>query len=139
MFEELLPAVYTTLQAMVYPRQFEELGTDWNWDGKTTTKANGYLFQLESSSFIICFKILLKILSYLREITLKLQMEAINAAYAYKQVSSVVTTLMDMRNKLQEGFKKLFASATKLGQDLHGEKFELCKPRAVGCQAQKQP
>lgn len=109
-FEELLPAVHTTLQAMVYPRQFEELGIDWNWDSETTTKANGYLFQLESSSFLICFKILLKVLCYLREITIKLQMEAIDVAYAYKQVCVVVTTLKDMRSKSTDGFKTLFAS-----------------------------
>ena len=87
-FEELLPAVHTTLQAVVYPTNIEELRNDWKWDGEIITKANGYLYQLEASSFFICFKILLKIVSYLREITLKLQMETIDAAYAYKQVRS---------------------------------------------------
>ena len=47
-FEELLPAVHTTLQAMVYPTNFEELRNDWKWDGETITKANGYLYQLEA-------------------------------------------------------------------------------------------
>ena len=83
-FEELLPAVHTTLQAMVHPRQYAELGTDWDWDGETITKANGFLYQLESSSFLVCFEILLKILFYLREITIKLQIQAIDVAYAYK-------------------------------------------------------
>ena len=137
-FEELLPAVRTTLEAMVYPRNFQELlGNNWNWDGETVTKANGFLFQLESSSFLIAFKILLKIFSYLREITLKLQMEAIDAAYAYKQVHSVVSTLKDMRNESTEGFKKIFADTTKLGKDLHGVQFELQKPRVVGRQAHR--
>lgn len=77
----------------MYPRTFQELGNNWNWVGKTVTKANGFL----SSSFLICVKILLKILAYLREITLKLQMETIDAAYAYKQVHSVVSTLKYMR------------------------------------------
>ena len=31
-FLELLPATYTTLLAMVSPADFEQLGTDWNWD-----------------------------------------------------------------------------------------------------------
>ena len=57
---ELLPAVHTALQAMSYPCQFTELGTDWSRDGETLTKANGFLYQLEPSSFVVCFKILLE-------------------------------------------------------------------------------
>ena len=70
-FLELLPTVHTTLQAMSCLNQFEELGTDWSWDGETLTKANGFLHQVESSSFLICLKILLEVLSYLRSLTLK--------------------------------------------------------------------
>ena len=62
---ELLPAVHTALQAMSSPSQFKELGTDWSWDGETLTKANGFFYQLGSSSFLVCFKILLEVLSYL--------------------------------------------------------------------------
>lgn len=32
------------------------MGTDWHWDGETVVKATD---QLESSSFLICFQILL--------------------------------------------------------------------------------
>ena len=88
-FLELLPAIYTTLQAMVHPNQYEELGTNWSWDGETITKANGFLYQLQSASFLICFKILLQVLYFLRELTLKLQMQAIDVVYAYKQVHSL--------------------------------------------------
>ena len=59
-FLELLPAVLMTLQAMASPATFEDLGTDWNWDSETVMKANGYIHQLESSSFLICFQILLE-------------------------------------------------------------------------------
>ena len=52
-FLELLPAVHTCLQAMINPNQHEELGTQWSWDGETITKAIGFLYQLESSSFLI--------------------------------------------------------------------------------------
>ena len=136
-FEDLLAAVRTTLQVMVYPTNFEELRNDWKWDGKTISKANGYLDHLEASSFFICFKILLKILSYLREITLKLQMETIDSSYAYKQVRSVVFTLKDMKKESTECFKRVLTNTTKLGKDLHGEQFELQKPRVVGHQAHK--
>ena len=69
---------------------FEELGTDWSWDGETLTKANGFLHQLESSSLLICFKILLEVLSYLRSLTLGLQEEALDVMHAYEQVNSVI-------------------------------------------------
>ena len=59
-FLELIPAVHMTLQAMTSLDQFSNLG-DWNWDGETVTKANGYLYQLESSSFLVSFVILLEI------------------------------------------------------------------------------
>ena len=101
------------------------------------TKANGFLYQLESSSFLVCFKILLKILSYLREITIKLQMQAIDVAYAYKQVSSIVSTLENMRKESTAEFRKIFVSVTKLGQALHGEHFQLQKPRIAGRQTHR--
>ena len=34
-FLELLPAVHTALQAISYPSQFKDLGTDWSWDRET--------------------------------------------------------------------------------------------------------
>ena len=104
-FLELLPAVHMTLQAMICPSQFENLG-DWNWDGETLTKANGFLYQCESSSFLICFKILLEVLAYLRGLTLKLQMPALDVMYAYREVRSVVSTLKSMREGSEREFRK---------------------------------
>ena len=71
-FLELMPAVYMTLQAMVNPNEFQNLVTNWNWDGETITKATWSVYQMESSSFLVCFKILLEILSQLRGLTLQL-------------------------------------------------------------------
>ena len=56
-FEELLPAVHKALKAMVCPNEYPELGADWAWDGDTITKAYGFLYQLESPTFLISFKI----------------------------------------------------------------------------------
>ena len=128
-FLELLPAVHTALEAISCPSQFKELGTDWSWDGETLTKANGFLYQLESSSFLVCFKILLEVLSYLRSLTLKLQMEALDVIYAYRQVDSVISALRSMREGSDREFKRIFAEITTLGKQLHGEKFELEQPR----------
>ena len=116
---------------MVIPRQYEDFGTDWNWDGETITKANGFLFQLQSSSFLICFKILLEIFQNLRSLTIKLQMQAIDVVYAYKEVQSVISTLKGMRERSSSEFKNIFSEAQKLGKDLHGQDFELSRPRIV--------
>ena len=102
----------------LFPRQYEDFGTDWNWDGETITKANGFLFQLQSSSFLICFKILHEIFQNLRSLTIKLQMQAIDVVYAYKDVQSVISTLKGMRERSSSEFKNIFSEAQKLGKDL---------------------
>ena len=111
-FLELLPAVHA---AIVHPAVHQELGTDWGWDGDSITKANGFLFQLQSSSFLIAFKVLLRILYVLRELTVKLQMQAIDVTYAYQQVTLVISTLKQMREDSESQFHSLFAETIKLG------------------------
>ena len=86
---ELLPAIHTTLQAMVCPASYENFGTQWNWNEDTVMQATKFVHQLESSSFLICFQTLLDCLTHLRGLTVKLQMQAIEVLYAYKQVNSV--------------------------------------------------
>ncbi len=128
-FLELLPAVHKTFQAIVCPSSSEDLGTDWNWDGESITKANGFLYQLESSTFLITFKILLEILSCLRPLTMKLQMQTLDIIYAHGQVKSITSILEKMREQSEREFKRMFTDAGKLGKDLHGEEFVLTKPR----------
>ena len=128
-FLELLPAIHLTLQAMTCPNQYESLGTDWNWDGETVTKANGFLYQFQSSTFLVCFKILFEILSCLQGLTVKLQMQAIDVLYAYTEASSIISVLQNMRENSEKEFKLIFDSTLKLGRDLHGNDFELCQPR----------
>jgi len=114
----------------------QELGTDWNWDGESITKANGFLFQLQSPFFLIAFKIL-RILYILRELTMKLQMQAIDVTYAYQQVTSVVSTLKKIREDSSSQFHSLFTETTQLGQQLQGDHFELSTPRIVGQQVHR--
>ena len=136
-FLELLPAVHAVLDAIVHPAVHQELGTDWGWDGDSITKANGFLYQLQSSSFLIAFKVLVRILYVLRELTVKLQMQAIDVTYAYQQVTSVISTLKQMREDSESQFHSLFTETIKLGQQLHGEHFELSTPRIVGRQVHR--
>ena len=136
-FMELLPAIHTTLQAMVSPANFPEFGNDWNWDGETVMKATGFIHQLESASFLICFQILLECLSRLRGLTVKLQMQAIDVVYAYKQVRALVSLFNGMRERADEAFGKIFKDTTTLAKQLHGEDFELKKPRLTSRQAHR--
>lgn len=133
-FEELLPAVHTALKAMVNSSAYSEFGSNWAWDGDTTTKAYGFLYQLESSTFLVCFQILLKILYYLREITVKLQMQAVDVLCAYDQISFVVTSLQKMREDSETEFEKIYDNTMKMGKMLHGGQFEIEKPRTTGRQ-----
>ena len=127
-FTELLPAVRVVLQAMTCPAQFPELGLSWNWDSDTVTKANGFLYQIESSSFLICLKILLEVFSYIRVLTLMLQMEALDVSYAYSQVDLVVSTIQEMRKKSDVEFQRILAETMALGREVHGEEFEIKLP-----------
>ncbi|KAI6652513.1 Zinc finger MYM-type protein 1-like [Oopsacas minuta] len=113
-FLDLLPVLHTCLQAMVDRNSHTELGTDCSWDGETITKANGFLFQLQSSTFLISFQILMQFFLILRELTIKLQMKAIDMVYAYKLVKRVVSTLESMRSRSTTEFQKPFTEATKL-------------------------
>ena len=122
-----------TLQAIIYPTEFQNLGTDWNWDGETITKATGYVYQVESSSFLVCFKILIEILSQLRGLTLKLQMQAADIINAYGEVGNIIELLVRMREESEQVFKTIF-SETMLGKELYGTDFELKKPRISGRQ-----
>ena len=136
-FLQLLPAVNTCLEAMVYPRLHTDLGLNWSWDGETVTKANGFLYQLQSSSFLVSFYILLQILQVLKELTLKLQQLAADVVHAYKMVTSVVSTLSKMRKESQREFHKVYLDTTALGRKLHGDDFEIRTPRVTSRMAHR--
>ena len=122
---------------MVHPASHPELGTDWSWDGETITKASGFHTQLQSSTFLYAIQTLLQVLQALRELTVKLQMQAIDVVCVYKLVKSVVSALKALRMDSTSEFKKQFTEATKLGKQLHGDDFILSKPRLTGCQAHR--
>lgn len=134
MFLELLPALHVCLEAMVHPELHPELGTHWNWDGEVITKANGFLFQLQSPLFLVSFQILLQVFQILRELTIKLQSRAIDVVSAYKLVKSVISTLISMRSSSTAEFKKQFVEAGRIAKLLHGDQFELTTPRLSGRQ-----
>lgn len=133
-FLELLPALHLCLEAIVHPETHPELGTDWTWDGETVTKANGFLFQLQSSLFLVAFQILLQVFQILQGLTIKLQSRAVDVVSAYKLVSHVVSNLKAIRNRSVVEFKKQFAEVGRTGRLLHGDHFKLTTPRLSGRQ-----
>ena len=79
------------------------------------------------------FKIL-RILYVVRELTIRLQMQAVDVTYVNQQVTSVISILKKMREDSSSHFHTLFTETTHLGQQLHGDQFELSTPRTVGRQ-----
>lgn len=94
----------------------------------------GFCIRYSPLPLLVSFKILTQVLHILRELTIKLQMQVNDVVYVYKLVCSVVSTLQGMREDSVGEFKKIFAETTKLGQQLHGDHFELSRPRIVGRQ-----
>ena len=133
-FLELFPDNHLCLKAMVHPHLHQHLGTDWCWDGETITKANGFLFQLQSSLFLVSFQILVQVFHILKELTIKLQLKAIDVVSAYKLVNNVVSRFKSMRANSVIEFKKQFEEAARIGKQLHGDQFELTTPRLSGRQ-----
>ena len=62
-------------------------------------------------------------------------MKAVDVVYAYKIVKGVVSTLKSIRRRSTTEFTKQFSEASKLGQLLHGNEFQLTTPRLCGLQA----
>ena len=103
-FLYLLPPLHASLQAMVHPTLHCDLGTDWSWDGETITRANSFLFQLQSSTFLVAFCMLVQVFQVLKELTVKLQSIAIDVVQAYAMVESIVSILKDMRRESESEF-----------------------------------
>lgn len=124
-FLDLLPALHKCLQAMVNKSAHPDLGIDWSWDGEMITKANGFLFQLESSAFLVSFQILIQFFQILRVVTVYLWRKAADVVCAYEMIKGVVATLNSIRTNSVVEFKKQCSEATKLGKCLHGDEFEI--------------
>ena len=54
-------------------------------------------------------------MTLLKELTLKLQMQAMDIIYAYSAVTSVVSTFKALRLQSELEFKKILTAATKMG------------------------
>ena len=87
-------------------------------------QATGFIHQLESPSFLISFQIRLECLTHLRGFTVKLQVQALDALFAYKQVSSVHSSLVSMRERSDTTFSRIFKDTTALAKHLQCGDYE---------------
>ena len=112
---------------MVIPRQYEDFGTDWNWDGETITRPMAFSSSC-SHPRSLYYASRYEIFENLRSLTIKLQMQAIDVVYAYKEVQSVISTLKGMRERSSSEFKNIFSEAQKLGKISMGRTLSLADP-----------
>ena len=119
---------------MVDPSLCQDLRTDWEWNSDTVVKANGFLSQFRSSTFVIAFNIVLEVFACLRGLTVKWQGKAADVAFAYKEVGETVKRFEKMRENSEEEFSSIFEETTNLGKELYGEMFQLTKLRSAGRQ-----
>ena len=89
------------LQAMVCSSAREEFG-GWNWDSETTSRAQGFLHSITSSSFLVASSIVMYILSQLRVVTVKLQGRCTDIMNAYYLVSDVTLQFCLPRSDIEE-------------------------------------
>ena len=118
-----LPPLHASSQAMVRPTLHCDLGTDWSWDGNHY----GFFFSFNpylSSSLLHACPIVSRVL---KELIVKLQAIAIDVqAYGHGWVRCVN---IGHEESQKSEFHKQFIEAAALGKKLHGDDFELLKPR----------
>lgn len=134
-FLEFLPATHMCLQAISIPIctvSWVQIGVGM---GKQSPRPM-VICQLQSSSFLVSFQILVQVLHILRELTVKLQMKAVDIVQAYKMVEKVVSTFKSiLRHKSATEYRKQFVEATRIGKRLHRDDFET--PRLSGHQVHR--
>ena len=91
---------------------------------------------MQSSTFLVSLQILIQFLQILREVIIKLQMNAVYVVYANKMVEGVVSILKSMRRSTTK-FTKQLSEASKLGRLLHGNEFQLTISRLTDRQAHR--
>ena len=65
---------------------------------------------------------------------MKLQMEAADVMYAYKEVQEIMKSLKHMRTDSSNEFNKIYMHALRIGKSLHGDSFSFTQPRVAGRQ-----
>ena len=129
-FFSLFPSLIMVLQAMVCSSAHGQFG-EWNWDSETTSRAQGFLHSITSSSFLVASSIVMDILSQLRVVTVKLQGRCTDIMNAYSLVSDVTLQFCLLRSNIEEEFALMFRDIEQRADDVG---VEISVPRIVGRQ-----
>lgn len=116
-FCELYTHVTKVLEAMSHGQLFAADYGDWSWDSETRNLANGFLHRITSFDFIVAFITTMKILAFVKPISIKLQKRSNDVIKAYGMVDEVLKELKDVRNS-DATFSEWYAECEKLGTDV---------------------
>ena len=100
---------------------------EWSWDLESITKANGFLHNITSFQFLVAASIAMRLLSFLRGVTIKVQKRSIDILSSYEQVQTVQTEWESFKENCDEEFEEI----SKLAQKLD---ISIAVPRTVGRQ-----
>lgn len=111
MFFDLFPAVVKTLDVIS-----ENSAGDWNTE--SSRKAGSLLHSITMFQFLISFVIANRCLGYVKGLTVSLQKKANDICLAYKEITSVVTALTDLRENIDDK-QEWYGVAESLGQKVN--------------------
>ncbi len=88
------------------------------WDAQAKTEANGFLHQLQSSTFIMAFQVTSFLLGYTKAISQSLQGRSMDVVEAYSQITLVKDQLQAVRKKAKTAFKVILTKQIKWRRSL---------------------
>ena len=125
-FFELYPFVIQVMEDICHCNSSE-----WSWDSESITKANGFLHNITSFQFLVAASIAMRLLSFLRSVTVRLQKRSIDIVNAYGQVHAIQNEMESFNANCDLEFHTWFVEISKLAQELN---ITVAVPRIIGRQ-----
>ena len=125
-FFEMYPFVIQVMEEISH-----NTSSEWSWDSESITKANGFLHNITSFQFLVSASIAMRLLSFLRGVTVKLQKRSIDILSGYEQVYSIQKELESFKLNCDQEFHFWFVEISKLALELN---ITVAVPRIVGRQ-----
>ena len=124
-FLDLFPAVVKTLDVI-------SQGSAGGWNTESSRLAENLMNSITMFRFIISFIVAKQCLGYVKGLTVSLQKKAKDICLAYREVTSVVTALTELRQNIDVKHKEWFDVAVGLGQTVNASEPQL--PRRCNIQ-----
>jgi len=132
-FFALLPSILRALEGMsnerLFANQFVE--TAWNWGTDSKSKANSLLHAVSNFEFIIPQITMMKCLSILKPLSIKLQKRDIDVYEAYSHIRDLKGELQDIRADIEKYCSDWYSMATTTARKAN---IKPSMPRIVGRQ-----